>query len=1025
MTVAVVVGAGLVPGAYAAQAAGTAAAAASAQEPETVVPAGARWLPHQESVYTATSDGFLIGDLSGNDAWVSPDGSRVPMGYPVPPYGYNQGLWGRSNPYSPQQILLEDIRTRVVDKVVVPAGQTWTGGFTRGAILTAQPGDAASSLHLVHAGDGGAVTDTAVDGAPAGAGFSGLLAQAGRLAVVQLTVDGAKHTYLVDYEAATAREIFAGLPAADIGQAVIGGTRVVGYPAARAATAYSVRLDDPAGTVEQTPYPSAVARDDWAPTPVPAGDRILFVRPQPSGSAGLPLLSVPVGGGDAQTLLARTDGSYTVAPDGSVLIVGGGGPEDWAVRRVTAAPGADPVVTAVVPVPADTATVYGLTYSGGRLVYSSDSVYTSPLMKRDVSPGADPAVTTASSMWPAPPTLESCAEATFTRSCRHLQGLGYGTAAFVGSNGEIIAPLASGSYQFAQLGTTATSTITDGSDSFVIADTPSTGKQTVADLEMHYEDNVVLTRPITASAVWGSTLWVPGTTAGTVRPYDLRTLAFGATVKTAATCGTAFKELQADGRWLYWSCGTSAGIHDRQTGKDISVPAGTVGDASLGDGFLVRHDAASGTLQLTDVHSGTAVTSTLASLPVTITADRNVLWSVDKYGGGVAYVDAQQRIHVLPLADLPRSPISPMGSEVGWGADLSPAFSEGDPLWSAQWTFSRPVASWTLTLKNPAGAAVMTRGGTGTADAPLGTRISASWDLKLASGRLAPNGAYKWTLSAVPGDGQGAAYTASGTLTVSGGAQGHDYTGDGTADLLALTTSGRLDTRFGTASGGITPGFTGARWPTSDTFVAAGDLDGDRYNDLLVRDSSGKLWLYPGNAKAAFTPGMPHTAVGTGYQQYNQLIDAGDMNGDGFADLLARDSAGRLWLHAGNGTGGLKTRTLVGSGYQQYTLIASAAGYTEISGHRPAGEIVARDASGVLWAHITDGKGHFTTRIRISSGWNGYNSLTGVEMLAPGGSESLLARDTRGGLWRIDSPENHLTSRIWEGGGWQTYARLF
>jgi hypothetical protein len=1021
MTVTVVVGAGLVPGAYAAQAAETAASAASAQEPETVVPAGARWLPTQETLLTAGRGGYLAKNEAGTIRWLNEsDGSTGPT--TTSDTNFNAGVHARETKFSPVTMELTDLATGTVSTVTGPAGQTWIGGFTGDAILTRGNAVDGYRLHVDRLGGDGTVSDTPVDGLPSSAGFAGLLAQSGQLAVVQMTVDGTTRTYLLDLGAASAREIFAGLPAGAVNRAVIGGTRVVGY-LMYGTTAYSVPLDDPAGAVEVTPFPAAVTTDVTKPTPVPVGDRILFVRAQPSGSsAGLPLLSVPVGGGDARTLLPNSYWSYAVDPDGSVLVVGGSGPEDWAVRRVTAAPGADLVVSTVNEVPPVAAVIHGLSYSGGRLVYSSTAGSINPLSRRDLTPGAAPSVTDPGVLWKYLFPLESCASPTGTTPCRHLQGLGTGTVAFV-DRGTIESPISSSGFEQAQLGTTAV--VTDGSQSFVIANTPSNGKQMIVGLDMGYDDNIVLTRPITASAVWGSTLWVPGTIAGTVRSFDLRTRTFGSTVKTAGTCGTAFKELQADGRWLYWSCGTTAGIHDRQTGKDVSVPAGTVGDASLGDGFLVRHDAASGDLLLTDVHTGAAVTSALANLPVTVTADRGVLWSVDKYGGGVAYVDAQQRIHVLPLADLPRSPIGLMGSDIEGAADLNPADSQGDPLWTPQWTFSRPVASWTLTLKNPAGAVVATRTGTGTAAAPLGTRVSASWDLRVAPGKLAPNGSYKWTLTAQPGDGQGPAVTNTGTLVVSGTSDPRDFEADRHGDLFGLTTAGKLDVREGTATGGLQLVATGAGWPSSDTFVPFGDLDGDRYNDLLVRDSSGRLWLYSGHGAPTFTPSMPHTLVGSGYQQYNLLVSGGALNGDGHPDLLARDASGKLWLHASNGAGGFKARTLVGSGYQQYTLITGGTWFTG-DDYDGAGQILARDASGVLWRHSADGKGHFQARHRIGSGWNQYNALVEVGSLTGDAAPDLLARDARGGLWRYaDTSTGTLAARAWEGGGWQMYARLF
>jgi hypothetical protein len=1023
MTVTVVVGAGLVPAALApaAYAAGTVSAT---QEPETVVPAADRWYPQQETLLTAGAGGYLARSDAGTTRWV--DASNGTPGAAVAQVftGFNEGVNALQPQSAPGTVQLTDYASGAVSSITVPAGQIWADGFTSDTILTSGTGTGGLKLHVMRAANGGATSDTTVDGVPDGAVGTKLLAQSGRLAVVQLQVDGAKHTYLLDYDAASLREIFAGVPAGSVTAAVIGGTRVTGF-AYDGTIVYSVRLDDPAATVEQTHFPDTVLDDAKRPEPVPVGDRILFVRAQ-SGtvSAGLPLLSVRVGGSATQTLLTNARWSYAIAPDGSVLVVGGNGSQDWAVRRITAAPGANPVLSTIVTLPSVPAQVHGLNVSGGQLTYSTDTRSVESLVGRDVPTGANPVIGDPSSLPDYGSWLMNCPSSTGTTLCAHLQGLGTGSTAFLTTDGVLEASAPPNGLAEVQLHSSGPSTIADGSGQYVVVNTPGARTQSVVDLSQVYEDKtIVLSRPITASAVWGSTLWVPGTTAGTVRPYDLRTRTFGTTVKTAGTCGTAFKELQADGRWLYWSCGTKAGVHDRQTGKDIPVPAGKAGDALLGDGYLVRHDAASGTLQLTDVHSGSAVTSTLANLPVTITADRNVLWSVDKYGGGVAYVDAQQRIHVLPLAGLPRSPLTLLTSQGCPTVDLFPLAPHYGSDCGMEWDMSRPAAGWTVTVRNGLGTTVLTRTG-GAADRS-GATVHVNWDMTTAPGRYVPPGDYTVTFTARPAAGQGPVYSRAERLNVIEGPFARDAESDGSGDLFALTADGRLDVRDGTDSRQLVQKASGAGWPASDTFVPFRDLDLDLSNDLLVRDSAGRLWFYSGHDDPAFTPSRPHTLIGSGYQQYNQLISAGDMNGDGIGDLLARDAAGRLWLHAGDGAGGLRPRTLVGSGYQQYNLITGGSRLFLLPWHG-SGQIIARDSAGVLWRHDTDGKGHFLPRTRIGSGWNQYNSIVEVGSLRAWGDTDLVARDARGGLWLYEDDSNgHLTGPLWEGGGWQTYARLF
>jgi hypothetical protein len=47
-----------------------------------------------------------------------------------------------------------------------------------------------------------------------------------------------------------------------------------------------------------------------------------------------------------------------------------------------------------------------------------------------------------------------------------------------------------------------------------------------------------------------------------------------------------------------------------------------------------------------------------------------------------------------------------------------------------------------------------------------------------------------------------------------------------------------------------------------------------------------------------------------------------DLNGDGKADLLARDTSGVLWFYPGNGKGSFSTRTRIGSGWNAMNALA-------------------------------------------------------------------------------------------------------
>ena len=62
-----------------------------------------------------------------------------------------------------------------------------------------------------------------------------------------------------------------------------------------------------------------------------------------------------------------------------------------------------------------------------------------------------------------------------------------------------------------------------------------------------------------------------------------------------------------------------------------------------------------------------------------------------------------------------------------------------------------------------------------------------------------------------------------------------------------------------------------------------------------------------------------------GWNGMTAIVGAGDFNGDGHPDLVARDGTGRLWLFPGNGTGGFLATRLIGSGWSAMSAIIATA----------------------------------------------------------------------------------------------------
>lgn len=71
-----------------------------------------------------------------------------------------------------------------------------------------------------------------------------------------------------------------------------------------------------------------------------------------------------------------------------------------------------------------------------------------------------------------------------------------------------------------------------------------------------------------------------------------------------------------------------------------------------------------------------------------------------------------------------------------------------------------------------------------------------------------------------------------------------------------------------------------------------------------------------GNGKGGFA--APVKIADSWGSTYNSVVAAGDLNGDGRADLLARDTSGVIWRIPGTGKGTFGSRVKIATGWQIY-----------------------------------------------------------------------------------------------------------
>ncbi|MEU2073249.1 VCBS repeat-containing protein [Streptomyces sp. NPDC013489] len=313
-----------------------------------------------------------------------------------------------------------------------------------------------------------------------------------------------------------------------------------------------------------------------------------------------------------------------------------------------------------------------------------------------------------------------------------------------------------------------------------------------------------------------------------------------------------------------------------------------------------------------------------------------------------------------------------------------------------EWELSRADADVDVTVTHVATGRKVTQRLT----APkYSTVFSMTWEPifeELDAGSLsevdAPNGAYTVAVKVTPDDGVGAPVSKSSPMSIVRTFNPHDFNDNGSTDVLARDSEGvlwRNDLSDRAYYGDFRLAKTtriGAGWGAYRQIEAVGNIGGAKHGDVIALDGAGVLWLYQGKGDGTFAG---RVKVGAGWGGYNKLAGGSDLNGDGRSDLLATDAAGSLWFYKGTGstTAPFATRVRVGGGWGAYnhlTAVGNIAGTA-------AGDLVARDTTGVLWLYQGKGDGTFAGRVRVGAGWGGFRQLVGAGDLDNDGRPDLIA----------------------------------
>ncbi|WP_158943843.1 FG-GAP-like repeat-containing protein [Streptomyces sp. NRRL S-378] len=235
-----------------------------------------------------------------------------------------------------------------------------------------------------------------------------------------------------------------------------------------------------------------------------------------------------------------------------------------------------------------------------------------------------------------------------------------------------------------------------------------------------------------------------------------------------------------------------------------------------------------------------------------------------------------------------------------------------------------------------------------------------------------------------------------------------DFNGDSITDLLARhdpTGTLKMWTGRGDGTYAAATDLTGGWQNYSQT--AAADFNGDSKADIIARyegptDSSVphntlRMWINRGDGKFH----APHNV--TGGWEFTQTA-AADFDGNGKADLIARDADGNLKIWAGRGDGTFAAAAHLTAGWN-FTQTTAA----DFNGDGAA-DILAREAATntlKMWTH--NAGGYFNSAVPVTEGWN-FSQTVAAGDTDGDGKADLLARDNSTG-----------TLKAWQGRGDGTF----
>ena len=327
------------------------------------------------------------------------------------------------------------------------------------------------------------------------------------------------------------------------------------------------------------------------------------------------------------------------------------------------------------------------------------------------------------------------------------------------------------------------------------------------------------------------------------------------------------------------------------------------------------------------------------------------------------------------------------------------------------------------------GSALFLVGGTGRGvEAPV--QLPGRWSGDLVAGRGDASGdghpdlvvrkAASGLTWVYPGDGAGGLQPRIGGWPRFAGARWLTLAGrlseDRRPDLLGWNADSR-DVRVFAHSGRRNLGRTldtGIALEGINLLLGVGDWNGDGRGDFMTRGVRGAMWLYAGRGRNRFAAPVRAAAD---WGRVGTVTAAGDVTGDGYPDLMGRDSSGDVRVHPSNGSTGFR---------ESYVAFSSIDGERQVGvgllDGDSAPDTVVRRSDGTLWLYSGNGAGGLASSRQVGSGAGRYDWLRGLGQVNGSGRSDLVARSRETGkLWLLPGTRTGFGDRRLIGPGFDVY----